>query len=370
MKSVVLVPYCPLPADTGGKREMWKHLEVLRSLGECRIVSAGRKPVGAGWTTESRSEIEKLGYSVTLREESCKMSVIQILGVGYAAVCKALGLEKAFGHSNPYHSYAFPAEWWRRCTEGADLAVINYSYWSWLPCACPKAVALLDLWSDYMWEGPEKEIQDLSIADLVVVISKEEEKKLNAWGIHRTLWSPPAVKHVDLPLTNLVGCLGSANKFNIEGLRWLESASSNLKIKTYGSVSNHVLGENFERIGRYDDVIRPYRDCGIILLPTSGGMGVQIKAIESLAYGRAIVARKGAMRGLPEEAGGWMEVETPGEMIDAAIHLVKNNDVRARQAQAARDYYRAHLDADRLRAELRDKLLVMARTGRQAGSHT
>src|SRR3989339_1435331 len=355
MKSVVLVPYCPLPADTGGKREMWKHLEILKELGECRIVSAATKPVGTGWTPEFRAEIERLGYTVILREESCAMSVSHVLGIGYAAICKALGLNRAFGHSNPYHRYAFPAEWWKKCAEGADLAVINYSYWSWLPCTCPKVVVLLDLWSDYMWEGPAREIEELSNADIVVTISKEEERKLNGRGVHKTFWSPPVVKQVDLPLNDSVGCLGSENRFNIEGLRWLETASRHLKIKIYGSVSKHVVGVNFEKMGQYGDTLQPYKDCGIILLPTSEGMGVQIKTIESLAYGRAIVARKGAMRGLPEGQGAWVEVETPNEMIDAAIHLVEDNDARACQARAARNYYHAHLDADLLRAELRDK---------------
>jgi len=359
MKSIVLVPYCPWPVDTGAKREMWKHLEILKELGECLIVSAATKPVGCGWTQEARAEIERLGYKVTLREESCKISAIQLMGIWYAAICTASGLEKAFGHSNSYHRYAFPAEWWRKCTKGADLAVINYSYWSWLPCECPRAVVLHDLLSDLMWEGSEREIEDLQTADLVVAISKDEEKKLNEFGVRKTLWSPPAIGQTDLPLSNSIGCVGSANRFNIEGLSWLQNALKGVKVKVYGDVSGHVSSSCFEKMGRYSDKLLPYRDCGIILLPTAGGTGVQIKAIESLACGRAIVARKGAMRGIPPGDGAWIEVNEPDEMIDAAVHLAKDNDARIRQAQAARDYYRRFLDSEVIRNRLRNVYLAL-----------
>jgi len=52
--------------------------------------------------------------------------------------------KRTFGHSNRYYRYAFPEAWWLSKTRGTDLAVVNYSYWSWLPCRCPKVVVLLD----------------------------------------------------------------------------------------------------------------------------------------------------------------------------------------------------------------------------------
>ena len=42
----------------------------------------------------------------------------------------------------------------------ADLVVVHYSYWAWLPCAAPKVVALLDLWSDVMRWWNRREIED------------------------------------------------------------------------------------------------------------------------------------------------------------------------------------------------------------------
>jgi len=360
MKSAVLLPYCPWPSDTGGKVEMLKQLGILKTLGDCSILSASTKPVGRGWSDEKRSIAERDGYSVFLREDECGRNTAQLAGIGYAAVCKALGLEKAFGHSNSYHHYAFPVQWWKRRTEGSDVAVINYSYWAWLPCSCPKVVVLLDMWSDYMWEGPTKEVEDLETADLVIVISKEEEKKLNDRGVKKTLWSPPAVKYMDLPLTSSIGCVGSANKFNIEGLRWLENACPDVSVRIYGSLSEHVKCQNFIRAGRYADTMDPYRECGIIILPKGHGMGVQIKAIEALASGRAIVARKGSMCGLPEGGGAWIEVERHEEMVEAALYMKTDSAARHRQAEAAKEYYRKYLDYDGIINMARNAYLGLA----------
>jgi hypothetical protein len=365
MRSVVLVPHCPWPADTGGKAETLKHLEILRDLGSCKILSAAARPVGAGWTPARRGDVEGQGFTVALREEECRRSPLQWAGIGYAAVCKSLGLEQAFGHSNPYHRYAFPAAWWERRTAGADLAVINYSCWARLPCSCPKVVVLHDLWSDVMRWWNAAETEELMTAQLVVVISMEEEEKLRSRGVGRTLWSPPLVEPVDLPESDRIGFVGSGNLANREGLRWLERALVGPpgEIRVYGSLASEARAPFLKGMGPYGERRAPYRDCGIILLPTSAGTGVQIKAIEALACGRAIVARSGAMRGLPTSGRGWIEVSTPQDMIDAARGLQRDAAERSRLAAAARGYYNRHLDHRRIRDELREAYLRVARAG-------
>jgi glycosyltransferase involved in cell wall biosynthesis len=365
LKSVTLLPHCPTPADTGGKVETWKHLEALRGMGSCEILSAATKPVGAGWSPAQRREIEGRGFVVRLREEECRRSPIQWAGIGYAALCKVLRLEQAFGHANPYHRFAFPPGWWARHAEGADLAVIHYSCWAWLPCAVPKVVVLHDLWSDAMrwWNG--RETEELGTAQLVVVISQDEELKLRARGIERTLWSPPLVEPADLPDSGRAGLVGSLNPSNREGLRWLEGAAKSLPggIRVYGSLAAAVRSPFLNPVGRYGDRYAPYRDCGIALLTTGQGMGVQIKAVEALACGRAIVARRGAMRGLPPSDEAWIEVSTAEAMIEAASRLRSDPSERSRLAAAAREYYRRHLDHRRIRAELHEAYSRVAREG-------
>ena len=367
MKSIVLSPYCPLPADHGGKVEIWKNLELLRSLGECTVLSAASRPVGMGWNPSIRKEIERRGYHVELREEANpSRNWRQLMGIAYASFFKGLMLERAFGHSNPYHRYAFPETWWHSRTQSADLAVVNYSYWSWLPCRCPKVVVLLDLWSDFMWEGPRREIEDLKTADLVIVISKTEEEKLNAWGIDRTFWSPPAVPSGDFSDTTGIGLLGSGSRVNAEGLEWHKwgLSASSPRIRVYGSLADRADHPAFVRCGRYEKQTQPYEECGIILMTTAQGMGVQIKIIEALAAGRAIVARPGAVRGLPPSRVAWIEAPSPEAMMERALELRSNPDMRRRQYQNARDYYDRFLESDMILNQLREAYLKAAARGR------
>ena len=81
-------------------------------------------------------------------------------------------------------------------------------------------------------------------------------------------------------------------------------------------------------------------------MTTAQGMGVQIKGIEALACGRAIVARTGAMRGLPLGDGAWIEVDSAEEMLDVARSLQEDMDKMQRQAAMARAYYDEHLDSE------------------------
>lgn len=367
MKSVALVPYCPLPADQGTKMWTWKNLEILRSLGECTILSAATRPVGAGWNPSTRREIEGLGYRVELREDAGpSRNWRQLAGIAYASLCKGLRFERAFGHSNPYHRYAFPETWWRSRTRRSDLVVVNYSYWSWLPCDCPKVVFLHDLLSNYMWEGFDREIEDLKTANLVIVVSKTEEEKLNRLGIARTLWSPPAVPASDFPDTTKIGLLGYKNRFNREGLEWLKRSfsSSSANIRVYGSLSEHANHPSFTRCGRYEKQTMPFEECGIILMTTAQGMGLQTKAIEALAAGRAIIARQGAMRGLPQSQDAWIEVQSPTAMMAKVSELQNNPDMRHRQYQNARDYYNRFLQSDMILEQLRGAYLNAAGQGR------
>lgn len=362
MKSVILLPYCPLPVDSGARGEMWKHLRVLGELGACTVLSARSKPVGSGWTPADLAQTRAAGFEVVLRDTGAQ-GPGALFGLAYAAACKALGLERAFGHANPYHRYAFDPAWWRRHTREAELAVINYSYWARLPCRCPKALVLHDLLSDAMWGSVRRETDELKRCDLVVVISTTEFERLRERGVERVLWSPPAIEPADLPDSDQVAIVGSANRFNVEGCRWLERAArrGGLAVRVYGDLAG-LVGPSppFERVGRYQQRVEPYRHCGIVLMTARQGMGVQVKGVEALAAGRAIVARRGSMRGLPPGEGAWVEVDTPEQLVDAALALAADPRARGRQCAAARRFYDRHLQARMITAQLRDAYAGLA----------
>jgi len=329
---------------------MVRHIDILREIGEVTLVSARRRPVGAGWAQERIRQVKADGMKICFREDYIRNGPLQWLGMAYAICCKLFGLERAFGFRNPYHLTAFPVSWWRQVTKSADLCVLNYSYWAHLRCACRSVMVLLDLWSTHMWGAVERELEALKEFDCVFVISQDEQHLLEKHGITSVVWCPPRVEQEQFPLTSLVGLVGSGNRFNREGLRWLESAEGKVPyVRVYGALARYARGSSMEAVGIYADTLQPYRDCGIMLIPTVQGMGMQIKCVEALATGRAIVSRRGAMRGIPQSDSAWLEVDTAEEMLRTAQQLSENAALREALAATARSYYKKWLDADAIR---------------------
>jgi hypothetical protein len=359
MNVVMWMPYCPLPADHGGKNVMLDCARLLKELGEVRLLSAATRPVGAGWTPERVTQLEDEGFEIVLRETDLpRRSARMWCGLAWGALCQGLKLKKAFGHANPYHRWSVPLSWWKTHTADADLVVVAYSFWAHLPTPCPKVLLLLDLWSDTTWTHVRRETRDIASCDCVLVISTEEEATLNARGIPQTLWHPPHVPLSNFPVDSAVGLVGSNSAYNREGLSWLAATSddASVRVRVYGSLAAQAKAKLFEVVGRYETDAQPYAECGIMLMTTTLGMGVQVKTIEALAAGRAIIARRGAMRGIPEGEGAWIEVDTPEAMLAEAARLLKDTEAREAQGQRAHAYYRQHLDSVRLRASLKAHL--------------
>ncbi len=368
MKSICLVPYCPWPADTGTKVEMMKHLHLLNSLGTCTIASARGKPVGFGWTSEAESELRSQGFDLVFREDAVAFRLVWLIGFAYAQMCTVLRLDRAFGHSNPYHRFAFDQSWWSRITRGMDLAVCQYGFWGRLRSDCPQAIVIHELLSSYHYEGHAREVREWRDADLLCVVGHDERGMLEERGLKHVLWSPPAIAPADLPLTLDVGLIGTKAPQNMEGLRWLEQADApdGLTIKVFGNIASEVTSPMFDPVGRYGANSEPYEACGIHLMTRDDRPGLQIKVVEALAFGRAIVARRGSMRGLPEGEAAWVEVETPEAMLREALALQQDSGRREALARRARQYYALHLSETGILDALKNGYLQAARAGDRA----
>ena len=354
MKSLVILPYSPWPVNTGTKIEMMKHLDVLKELGECTIVSAKTRPVGFGWTDEAVSAMQAKGFKLIFREDHCRLNPAQVVGIMYAAICKALKLDKAFGHANPYHRYEFSEAWIHELSKSYDLVVMQYGFWAHFRTACPKAVAVHELLSNYHWGWKQAETRDYAYADLLLTVGKDEADELKGRGLKNVWWSPPIAPKVTLSVNDQVGMIGTIAPQNIEGLQWLEKASgTDLKIRVYGNIVKLIKAPFFTAVGRYDDRNTPYADCGIHLMTRGDRPGLQIKVVEALACGRAIIARKGSMRGLPVSKDAYIGVDTPDEMLARAAELVRNKDAREKLAAEAGKYYDRYLDSGKVLRELR-----------------
>ncbi len=358
MKAACLIPYCPLPCDSGARSIFEKHLSFLQRLGSCSILSAKSRPVGYGWTSQAIENLINQGFALSFVNSKLLIRVPQIYGILYAAFFKFFRQEKAFGHSNPYHRYAFDSDWLNAVTKGYDICEIHYSYWARLETACPKVVVVHDLWSDIMWEGTKKETIELGSADLLVTVSYDDMLKLQMRGLNNVHWSPPCIEESYLDDSREICIVGSGNRHNIEGLQWLlKNLKKRLpsKIHIYGAVGDTVLDDDrFVRYGPYPDPVDPFRQCGIVLMLTKEGTGLQIKAVEALAAGRAVVARKGAMRGLPRDEIGWVEAESAEELVEVAFSLRFDDKRRRELVERGRAYYHRYLNKEHILKELEE----------------
>ncbi len=202
------------------------------------------------------------------------------------------------------------------------------------------------------------ETGELATADLLVTVSYEDKIKLEERGLKNVHWSPPCVAEHCFDDSSSVAVVGSGNVHNVEGIKWLQHATMRRKkkIHCYGAVSKYVLDDGgFMAHGSYKNNYDPFEECGIFLMLTKGGTGIQIKGIEALACGRAIIARKGGMRDLPRENIGWVEVDTPDEMMEKLYELESDTRLRQRIMRMARSYYHLYLEQNDVLSKLKLK---------------
>ena len=86
MKSVVLTPYCPLPADHGGKVEMWKHLDLLRTMGGCTIASAALA-AAPGFRPDKSGFARRFWFFCWRSPDGCNLDALK--GINRGLTCLA-----------------------------------------------------------------------------------------------------------------------------------------------------------------------------------------------------------------------------------------------------------------------------------------
>ena len=144
-----------------------------------------------------------------------------------------------------------------------------------------------------MWGGVRRETVELAAADCVLVLSVAEIRRLEQRGLRNAVWVPPLIDRCETPGNADIGIVGSDSRVNRRGLWWLAGAVRRepIDVRVYGGLGRHACRAGFRDGGAYGDRYDPYRACGIVLMPTAEGLGVQVKGVEALACGRAIVPR-------------------------------------------------------------------------------
>lgn len=173
---------------------------------------------------------------------------------------------------------------------------------------------------------------------------------LNKESTVKTLSLPPVLnrqfnKRVEKKFD--IGLIGSWTwKFNEDGLRWFfESVYPELP----SDLSIHVAGKGADWLsGRYSNVQYEgfvpnsqvfMAQARVVALPIPGGSGIQIKALDALASGSAIVATPTSMRGISFNSS---MVKTADQPRDFACLLA--SEINNQKTQKSEDTDRVALD--------------------------
>jgi glycosyltransferase involved in cell wall biosynthesis len=175
-------------------------------------------------------------------------------------------------------------------------------------------------------------------ARLCLAVDLTEAARLAAWGA-RVVVVPNAVDAVEAtpsPEDGPAVVVANASYGpNAEGLRWLvdevwplvKRQRPEAALVIAGTATHTVVTSQPDKgitvLGRVDDANDLVRRAAIVLAPVKSGGGTQLKVVEALALGRAIVATTYSSRSIPEGARSAAAIaDRPADFAAATVTLL------------------------------------------------
>jgi glycosyltransferase involved in cell wall biosynthesis len=215
-------------------------------------------------------------------------------------------------------------------------------------------------------------------ADLMVHLNAEEDatfRRLLPEKQHALIY--PAVAPVPTgPGGSDIVMVASANRGNVLSVEWLLSEilprAGDVRVAIVGNVDaplrkhNPALYKRHRKLfrGRVDDIGSVYANAKLVLLPTSEGHGLSIKAVKALSSGLPLIATPRAFRGMKIDPASLANV-TIAESPDAFAMALRTAVGRApasgaeRLASDTRRLYEAHFSLQAYRAALASRALPL-----------
>ena len=222
------------------------------------------------------------------------------------------------------------------------------------------------------------ELDYLRQADLLVHLNAEEcatfEKLLPE--MHNALVYPAVEEAPTGPGGADIVIVASGNFPNTLSVEWfleeVAPAAPHAQVKIAGNVDGALKARNpalYEKwrhlfLGRVDDIGAVYANAGLVLLPTTEGHGLSIKAVEALSSGAPLIATRQAFRGMrvdPETLSNVTLCEDAGSFaaaLDAVAARGAASDPRSQGPARATSDTRKFYDANFSTAAYRKSILA------------
>jgi glycosyltransferase involved in cell wall biosynthesis len=192
----------------------------------------------------------------------------------------------------------------------------------------------------------------LKRADVVIAIQEKEAiyfKKLLRGTDTKVLTIGDLVeKKTSKPCCgSYYGFIGVNIKCNIIGLRWfyknvlplIREKCPDSSLLIAGTVCEKLPDEDgVIKLGRVDELDDFYDSIQFAINPVMSGTGLNIKTIEALAYGRALVSTEIGAKGINSDEPVVVKCSNAREFADAVINLLSNQQECDRLAQNAHRY--------------------------------
>ena len=227
------------------------------------------------------------------------------------------------------------------------------------------------------------ELELLRKADLLVHLNAEE------WDTFERLLPEmrnalvyPAVEEAPTgPGGETIVIVASGNFPNTLSVEWflehVAPQAPHAQVKIAGNVDGALKARNpalYERwkhlfLGRVDDIGAIYANAGLVLLPTTEGHGLSIKAVEALSSGAPLIATPQAFRGMKidpralanvtlcENAEGFATALEAAAIAGPATNTMASG--AARETSDTRKFYLANFSHDAYAEKIRDIVLPL-----------
>jgi glycosyltransferase involved in cell wall biosynthesis len=223
------------------------------------------------------------------------------------------------------------------------------------------------------------ELDWMGRADLMVHLNAEEDATFRALlpdKPHALIY--PAVSSVPTgPGGGDIIMIASANRGNVLSVEWFLSEilprAGDVQVAIVGNVDaalrkhNTALYERHRNLfrGRVEDVGEVYAKAALVLLPTSEGHGLSIKAVEALSSGLPLIATPQAFRGMqlePKTLANVTLAETAQDFAGAlrAVASRASPSEAERRASGTRRFYEAHFSVEAYTGALSSRVLPLA----------
>lgn len=384
-------PHRIWPKSNGPHVGVWQRLDSYIALGaEVTLVTPGAsRPKDWQWSEEAKAYVAARGIRLEL--VPCGLSSVDFwIEAAWRIAAQRLGLVVWPRPDSWYFWRPALFSRWRQLLrqEKFDLAVVNYANWAPLVAMARRAglktvIEMHDfLRQQYLVRTEiargrpptkrrlerffEVEMARLGTADLIVAVNRAEAEMARRETGREVIFLTNGLREPDrtaTPAPSDVLCVGSDSETNKEGLTaflrgsWplIRQEIPHATLTVCGGVGRAVApGTPGATWIQYAPDLTPhYLGAKLVLLTTTAGSGLKIKAVEALAHRACIVAHPNSVEGIPFVAGvhGLVahDLSAAGPSVAA---LLKDEPRRAAMADAAGRLFASEFSFERTKQQL------------------